>query len=632
LCTDVNEDIRVLVVDDSEFFGTLVAGELAERYGMATERTTGAEEALAVLAAERVDCVVSDYDMPAMDGIELFREIRDRGHDVPFFLLTAAGSEAVASEAVTAGIDDYFPKSEGGEQFEILGRRISNVVEQRRAENRLSRQRRLHGTLWRITQELMTLTSRPAIAERVCEGLAEDDPFEFAWLSDEGGDPISAAGIEPHRRGPLREAARDDGPIDTAHEENRVSAARFDATGGEGVTLTAIPLSHQDDCFGVLAVGSASPLSESAREALSHLGTTVGHALASVEMEREVEIFREAVEQADTAICITDTGGHIEYANSAFGAITGHDPDGVVGDPLEMLSTGTWDEEFYESVWRRVRGGESVRREVVQQAADGSQFYADLSVAPLRPDGGAVEKFVLIESDITALKSNQQRLEVLNRVLRHNLRNDLNVIQGNLSLVLESLSGDPERSRLEDAQRKVDSLLSLAEKAQFANNAVGAVGDGDSQTEVDLAELLTTELETIADRYPGASLESDTPPPVSTRGVQLHAAIRELLDNAVRHNDGDPAVRIRTDLESAPEGMIHVDVIDNGPGLPDNERETLARGRETDLMHGSSLGLWLVHWIVTHVGGQLSIERTGDAGTTVRLSLPVAGVSTRSPA
>ena len=628
----MNEDIRVLVVDDSEFFGTLVAGELTEQYGMATERTTGAEEALAVLSTERVDCVVSDYDMPAMDGIELFREIRDRGHDVPFFLLTAAGSEAVASEAVTAGIDDYFPKSEGEEQFEILGRRISNVVEQRRAENRLTRQRRLHGTLWRITQELMNLTSRPAIAECVCEGLAGDDPFEFAWLSDDGGDRISAAGIESDRLDPLREAARADGPVGAAHEHNRVSAGRFETADGGQVTLTAIPLSHQASCFGVLGIGSPEPLSESAREALSHLGTTVGHALASVEMEREVEIFREAVEQADTAICITDTGGRIEYANSAFGAITGYDPTDVVGDPLEMLSTGTWDAEFYESVWRRVRGGESIRREVVQQAADGSQFYADLSVAPLRPDGDAVEKFVLIESDITALKSNEQRLEVLNRVLRHNLRNDLNVIQGNLSLVLESLPEEAGRSRIERAQRKVDSLLSLAEKAQFANNAVGAVDEGDSYTEVDLAELLTTELETIVERYPDASFDLDSQPDVSTHGAQLHAAIRELLDNAVRHNDGDPEVRIRTDRAGAPKGMIHVDVIDNGPGLPANERETLARGRETDLMHGSSLGLWLVHWIVTHVGGQLSIERTGDAGTTIRLSLPVAEASTRSPA
>lgn len=622
----MSDDVRVLVVDDSAFFGTLVAGKLSDRYGMKTERTTSALDALDHLESTSFDCVVSDYDMPEMDGIELFRTIRNGGIDVPFFLLTAAGSEEVASEAITAGVDDYFPKTEGEDQFEILGKRITNVVEQRRAANTLDRQRQLHGTLWQITQELMGISSRTEIARSVCEGLVTDERFTFAWLRDDKRREPVTAGTDPEMCKSLRESAQQDGFVDTARAEKQVQTAHVETgAAGEPAELTAIPLSYQRSCFGSLVVATENreSLTDSEQEALTHLGTTVGHAFASVQMEREVEIFRQTVEQADTAICITDNRGKIEYANSAFGAITGYDPDAVAGEPVEILATDGWDRSFYESAWEQVRQGESVRREVVQQAADGAQFYADLSVAPLRPDGEQIENFILIESDITELKSNEQRLEVLNRVLRHNLRNDLNVVQGNLDLVLESLPEGEERSRVRRARRKAESLLSLGEKAQFVNKAVGAVDERETHAEVDLADLLTTEIEVVGERYPEATLTLETNPSAATRGAQLHVAIRELLDNAIRHNDSEPRVRITTDRAASPDGLVYIDIIDNGPGLPENERKTLARGRETELMHGSSLGLWLVHWIVTHIGGHLDIQRTDDSGTTIRLSLPV---------
>jgi PAS domain S-box-containing protein len=626
---NVSDSVRVLVVDDSEFFGTLVAGELSKRYDMETVQTDNADDALAYLDSHEVDCVVSDYDMPGTDGIELFHRIEDRGIDVPFFLLTAAGSEEVASEAITAGIDDYFPKTKGEEQFEILGRRITNVVEQQRTENRLQRQRQLHGNLWSITQEHMSATSRAEIATSVCAGLTSVDRFEFAWLTDEqaatpDSDPVAVAGLDTETLGAVRDeaATHEQAPITGALETQTVQTAQLETA--EAVTLAAIPLVHQERSYGALAVATRpnSPLRPSDRETLAHLGTTVGHALAAVEMQREIEIFREAVDQADTAILITDREGVVEYANSACTDITGYNVDEIVGQPVEILATDRWDREYYESLWETVRAGDAVRDEIVQRKADGAQFYVDLSVAPVRL-GERVEKFILVESDITVLKSNEQRLEVLNRVLRHNLRNDLNVIQGNLSLVLETLGTGEEHSRIELAQQKVDELLTLGEKAQFVNKTVGAADEQEEHRPVELDEMLVREARQAREAYPDATVELDVEGGLSTRGTQLHVAVRELLVNAIEHNDGDPAVTVRTVRDQSPDGTVYVDVEDNGPGIPDNERETLSRGRETDLLHGSSLGLWLVHWLITHAGGSLSIENTDESGSVIRLALPL---------
>jgi K+-sensing histidine kinase KdpD len=69
---------------------------------------------------------------------------------------------------------------------------------------------------------------------------------------------------------------------------------------------------------------------------------------------------------------------------------------------------------------------------------------------------------------------------------------------------------------------------------------------------------------------------------------------------------------------------VCLDIADNGPGIPETEREVLTRGTETQLVHGSGIGLWIIHWVVTRYGGELSFEEREDGGSVVRLSLPAA--------
>jgi signal transduction histidine kinase len=98
---------------------------------------------------------------------------------------------------------------------------------------------------------------------------------------------------------------------------------------------------------------------------------------------------------------------------------------------------------------------------------------------------------------------------------------------------------------------------------------------------------------------------------------QLQVALRELGDNAARHANSPVEFEVTvTDLE------VSVHVHDSGPGLPKPEQRVLEAGRETPLDHGSGLGLWLVNWIVTSLGGE--VTTTLEAGTTVTIRLPVA--------
>ena len=132
-----SETLDVLVVDDSDFFVSVTADKLSKEHGITTRTANSGAEALSLLENESVDCVVSDYQMPEMNGLELYRRIEDR-YGIPFVMVTGEGDEMVASHAMSAGVDEYFKKDEiaAQDRLELLANRIKNVVAQQRAGNR----------------------------------------------------------------------------------------------------------------------------------------------------------------------------------------------------------------------------------------------------------------------------------------------------------------------------------------------------------------------------------------------------------------------------------------------------------------------------------------------------------------
>ncbi|WP_147464913.1 PAS domain-containing protein [Halococcus sp. IIIV-5B] len=134
------ETIRVLHVDDEPGFGEMVATFLEREHDAFDVQTaTSAREGFEYLteASESIDCIVSDYDMPEMDGLEFLESVREEHPDLPFILFTGRGSEEIASEAITAGVSEYLNKQNGTDQYSVLANRIDNLISQYYAEREL---------------------------------------------------------------------------------------------------------------------------------------------------------------------------------------------------------------------------------------------------------------------------------------------------------------------------------------------------------------------------------------------------------------------------------------------------------------------------------------------------------------
>ncbi|MXR50047.1 hypothetical protein GRX03_00285 [Halovenus sp. WSH3] len=239
-------------------------------------------------------------------------------------------------------------------------------------------------------------------------------------------------------------------------------------------------------------------------------------------------------------------------------------------------------------------------------ADDGPGESARLHHSPGRPDAGR---------DVTDRRQREQILDVLNRVLRHNLRNELSVIKSRTGIVEERLEDPGLRTHLEKTAEAVDSLVGLGEEARVIERAL----EYDTvPTEVDVDELLD---EITAETVPPAgtvemSGESTT---VRTDRYLLAVALENIVENAVEHTtDGRPWIRIRTVDTGA---GVHIRVDDNGPGIPQVEVDVIRRGRETATEHGSSMGLWLISWAATACGGTASFG-DGPDGARVDLWIP----------
>jgi signal transduction histidine kinase len=224
--------------------------------------------------------------------------------------------------------------------------------------------------------------------------------------------------------------------------------------------------------------------------------------------------------------------------------------------------------------------------------------------------------------DVTDREIRRQRLAVLNRIVRHNLRNQAGVIKANTEVVADELTDDRLLNRLDTATDSVDSLTALSQKAKTVEDVLSGAGD---TTVVELAGLLDELATESAEQWPAATVTVGDVPEATVEIDRQAVAfvLRNLVENAVEHTDERPTVSLAATVDETTERYpVTITVSDDGPGVPEREIEVLESGTETPLKHGSGIGLWVTNWTVRELGGELTFPERGPDGTTVAVRLP----------
>jgi len=275
--------------------------------------------------------------------------------------------------------------------------------------------------------------------------------------------------------------------------------------------------------------------------------------------------------------------------------------------------------------------------DAVDPAAGGSVTVRDgghltvysVTSTPLADATGTHVGHTVVFQDVTDERRREQRLNVLNRVLRHNLRNDMTVIEGFVAAAADRVDDAETRTMLDRARGKADELVALGEKARDVERVLDRDGDHERVA-------VATVFERVVDEYApdraGSVTVAETDLTVRTDSAVLEVVLGVLVENALEHAGSDPTVELRaerrtgngtdgrTDSGAERNGTVALQVVDDGPGIPDHELAVIEDGSESALKHGSGLGLWLATWGVATLGGDLAFD-IGE-GTTATITLP----------
>lgn len=242
-----------------------------------------------------------------------------------------------------------------------------------------------------------------------------------------------------------------------------------------------------------------------------------------------------------------------------------------------------------------------------------------VSYTPLETaDNGRVGGIVVLY-DITTERRQRQQLSVLNRVLRHNLRNEMTVIRGHADSVQSNWADQQLSTQMNSITGASDRLLSIAEQMRDFEQIV----DGElQQQDIDCQDFLETVQADIRDTYPESSVTvvaDSVPDYVHADPTVLSLAVRTLAENAIRHSDA-AASTVELSCIAPDDETVVFEVRDTNDRIPDVELEALGIDEEQPLQHGGSIGLWIVDWSVTAVGGRLDFQY--DEGNIATITLP----------
>ena len=268
--------------------------------------------------------------------------------------------------------------------------------------------------------------------------------------------------------------------------------------------------------------------------------------------------------------------------------------------------------------------GEPMELEARRQTADETERWFRLRAEKTVRDG--TPKLRGIVRDITQDKEREQRLMVMSRILRHNIRNKLTVIRGNSRLLKEELGSSDfsvdaasgHIDRIENASKELDSL---AERARTFDRAIER--DLRSGT-LHLEQALTDIRDDLTAQHSEATIEvAPTDVEVSGDRMAIDLILEVLVENALEYSDlPDPTVKLTA--EETPMGQVTVSVDTDGSAIPDMERNVLDSETEGPVAHSRGLGLWAVTWLVRRLGGSVTIDEDHDGETRVELVFPLA--------
>jgi PAS domain S-box-containing protein len=587
--------IRVLYVDDEPAMLEIVKQYL-EMYDpfIAVYAVISPEEALEVLKEESFDCIVSDYSMPGMNGVEFANEaIRRKG--IPFIIYTGKGSDEVAEEAFANGVDDYLRKEMGATHYKILAKRIISSVERYRAKRELLESETKYSKLVEGGRYGIAIIDGPE--PRLC--------FVNSVLANMLGYSIKE--LTSFTTGELHKIVHPD-DLDRMLEnikdrlEGKVTKTkeyRFVRKNGELLTMNVTSSVIERGGKPALQVVLFNRSEEQEPDSESHY---------------TAEMYQRLIELAPDGVITFDLKGYVTSINPAYSMLTGFSEEQIVNKHFTKIGAIKARDipRYLKILSSVVRGKVSDPIEFEYSRMDGSTRWGEGRFSLVKHRNNKRE-ILAIARDITDRKRASEKLKVVGKLTRHDVRNKLSVIMGYLDLVTMGLEKsqpvDDYLGRIRDTTYQVVKILNFA--ADYERLGI------EERRSIGVSESFKTALSMFS--IQGIKVNDQCEGTVVQADSMLSRVFYNFIDNTLKH--GGEVTEIKIYVEEGEN--LKITYQDDGAGIPYEKKEKIFLGEiEKTGVHG----LNLINRIIESYGWTIKEVGVPGKGVEFVITVPVQSV------
>ena len=722
LCDE--QTIRVLHVDDDAGFLAVAKQCLEDQSQFQVDTAQSAKEALEKLKRSEYDVIVSDYQMPKKNGLELLRELRQQGNHIPFILFTCKGKEEIAIEALNSGVYRYVGKECNAEiTYRELKRSICDAVRGQRAEKLFREAENRLRLITENMQDMLLLTDtnlvctyasashkwslgydpKEMVGRPVYDFVHPDDLAKAMEAAKTAFKDISAGKMEVRVRradgsyilseGIGKILTDDSGQvigtmltsrditerkkIEQALKESEEKYRKLFEEAMDAIFVADAETGILIDCNNAATTltgrtkleiigkhqrflhpdGNGGNFSESFEQ---HLGDKEGQIIETQIIQKNDEIrdvaikanlievngkrmlqgiFRDVTERKERArkaqfqarllnavgqaIIATDLNGKIIYWNYAAEQLYGWKEAEVLGRCIVDITPAESSQEQAAKIMKRLNAGEYWSGEFLAKRRDGTLFPAIITSSPITNDKGELIGTIGVSTDISEQKWMQEifneaiakvvelneKLQVVESLTRHDIRNKLSALNGRIYLLKKRLNNTEALSQLKEMELASQQILRILE---FEKNYV-QVGSEELKN-VDVEQYLS-EASLLFSNLKGAKLVNECHGLTVLADSMLRQLFYNLIDNTLKY--GDKVSRIRVHYK---EDGNHLKLFyeDDGVGIPDDEKGYLFR---EGYGKGTGFGLYLIKRICEAYDWM--IQETGKQGEGVQFTMTI---------
>lgn len=634
---------RILLVEDTPELRSHLADDVLRPAGYDVITAQDGAEGFTLARDLEPDAIVSGYEMPRVNGLSMLEALRETGVQVPFILMTAEGSEALAVRALRMGVSDYLIKPfHDSELLQALQnalrrhwtRRITDQV----PEQLLQANRQLEQRL-RELDTLVTIGKRVTGQLDLAQVLAQ---VVQAAVEVTGAESGSLMLVEPATNELYQVAstgeAQDAGaslrlPVADSLAGRVVQTQQPLVLAGDELqkiktsylfrALAYVPLLLKNRVIGVLGVSTRQEIRPFEQHTIRLLGVLADFAAIAIEnarlyaaTEKERDTLNTILRDTEDSIIVVDDDGKVLFVNPAACRTFNLSASHAQGRPLaEVLDH----REVVELFDKEARSGRSRRTEIA--LSDGRYLHAQLTI--LRGVGR-----VVVMQDITHLKELDRIKSDFVTTVSHDLRSPLTSILGYIELVRRAGPLNAQQQMfLERIVSSVQSITSLI--SDLLELGKIEAGFDEDREPVSLAKVFREAIEALRPSWEAkrhtiqVRLPNDVPC-VLGNPLRLRQVANNLLENAIKYTPDGGQIRVMLETES---DFQVLRVADTGIGIAQKDLpyifDKFYRADEAiEHFDGTGLGLSIVKGIVERHNGRIWVDSQVGQGTTFTIMLP----------